>query len=106
MKSKPENMPTNYVVYKDKHPLWRCPVFRRKTPTERAKLVADNKLSSFVFEPTIRSYCAPSLANALKKGVNAHTTHFFTVPNDIFRENLKRRTEKIPKLRPVLERQR
>ena len=32
------------VVCKDKHPLWRCQVFRKKTPTERAKVVAENKL--------------------------------------------------------------
>ena len=34
----------NCVVCKDKHPLWRCQVFRKKTPTERAKVVAENKL--------------------------------------------------------------
>ena len=34
----------NCVVCNDKHPLWRCPVFRKKTPTERAKIVAENKL--------------------------------------------------------------
>ena len=32
------------VVCKDKHPLWRCQVFRKKTPTERAKVVAESKL--------------------------------------------------------------
>ena len=44
VKSKPRNMPPNCVACKEKHPLWRCPVFRNKTPTERAKLVADHKL--------------------------------------------------------------
>ena len=34
VKSKPENMPKNCVACKEKHPLWRCPVFRKKTPTE------------------------------------------------------------------------
>ena len=34
----------NCVACKEKHPLWRCPAFRKKTPTERAKLVADSKL--------------------------------------------------------------
>ena len=34
----------NCVVCNDKHPLWRSPVFRKKTPTERAKIVAENKL--------------------------------------------------------------
>ena len=35
---------SNCIVCKEKHPLWRCSVFRGKTPTQRAKLVADNKL--------------------------------------------------------------
>ena len=34
----------NCIVCKDKHPLWRCQVFRKKTPSERAKVVAVNKL--------------------------------------------------------------
>ena len=29
---------------KDNHPLWRCRVFLDKTPTDRAKIVAGNKL--------------------------------------------------------------
>ena len=33
----------NFVVCKDKHPLWRCKKFRKKAPTERAKVVAENK---------------------------------------------------------------
>ena len=32
------------VACKDSHPLWRCTVFRRKTPTERTKLAAESKL--------------------------------------------------------------
>ena len=36
--------PNTCVACKDKHPLCRCPAFRIKTPTERAKIVADNKL--------------------------------------------------------------
>ena len=32
------------IVCKDSHPLWRCSVFRQKTPTERAKLAAESKL--------------------------------------------------------------
>ena len=32
------------VACKDSHPLWRCPTFLAKTPTERTKLAADNKL--------------------------------------------------------------
>ena len=32
------------VVCKGNHRLWECRVFKEKTPTQRAKLVADNKL--------------------------------------------------------------
>ena len=32
------------VACKDSHPLWRCRVFRQKTPTERTKLAAESKL--------------------------------------------------------------
>ncbi len=32
------------VVCKGKHPLWKCSVFREKTPTQRAKCVAENQL--------------------------------------------------------------
>ena len=42
-KGKVEKM-SNCAACKDKHPLWRCQVFRKKTTTERAKLVADNRL--------------------------------------------------------------
>ena len=36
--------PNTCAACKEKHPLWRCPAFRGKTPTERARIVADNKL--------------------------------------------------------------
>ena len=32
------------IVCKDSHWLWECPVFKEKTPTQRAKVVADAKL--------------------------------------------------------------
>ena len=32
------------IVCKGNHPLWECRVFKEKTPTQRAKLVAENKL--------------------------------------------------------------
>ena len=40
-------LPTKAVSYidcKELQPLWRCPVFRQKTPTQIPKIVADNKL--------------------------------------------------------------
>ena len=36
--------PKTCAACKEKHPLCRCPAFRGKTPTERARIVADNKL--------------------------------------------------------------
>ena len=50
LKGKLEQLP-NCVACKDKHPLCRCPVFRKKTPTERAKIVADNKFCFSCFQP-------------------------------------------------------
>ena len=32
------------VVCKESHPLWRCTVFRQKTPIEKTKLAAESKL--------------------------------------------------------------
>ena len=49
-KGKLEQLP-NCVACKDKHPLWRCPVFGKKTPTEKARIVADNKLCFSCFQP-------------------------------------------------------
>ena len=40
-------LPTQSVrctACKETHTLWSCPVFRGKTPTQRAKIVADNKV--------------------------------------------------------------
>ena len=49
-KSKVEQL-SNCAACKDKHPLWRCPIFRKKTLIERAKLVAENKLCFSCFKP-------------------------------------------------------
>ena len=38
------------VVCKDKHPLWRCQFFRKKTPTDRAKVAAEDKLCFSCFD--------------------------------------------------------
>ena len=39
-----DNRPTSCIACTERHPFWRCPVSQGKTPTQRAKLVADNKL--------------------------------------------------------------
>ena len=38
------------IACKENHPLWRCRVFLSKTPTERAKVVAENKLCFSCFK--------------------------------------------------------
>ena len=38
------NSYSHFIVCKGNHRLWECRVFKEKTPTQRAKLVADNKL--------------------------------------------------------------
>ena len=42
--TKPNRVQPNCIVCKDNHPLWRCRVYLDKTPTGRAKIVAENKL--------------------------------------------------------------
>ena len=32
------------VVCKSQHPIWRCQIFKKKTPTQRAKIVAEDQL--------------------------------------------------------------
>ena len=41
---KPNRVQPNCIVCKDNHPLWRCGVFLNKTPIDRAKTAAENKL--------------------------------------------------------------
>ena len=42
--TKPNRVQPNCIVCKDNHPLWHCRVFLDKTPTDRGKIVAENKL--------------------------------------------------------------
>ena len=44
MASSSTNTYSRCIVCKSNHRLWKCRVFKEKTPTQRAKLVADNKL--------------------------------------------------------------
>ena len=41
---KADNPPTSCIACRGKRPLWRCSVFREKTPTQRTKIVEHNKL--------------------------------------------------------------
>ena len=44
MPSSSTNIYSRCIVCKGNHRLWECRVFKKKTPTQRAKLVVDNKL--------------------------------------------------------------
>ena len=58
----------------------------QKTPTERAKLVADNRLSSLGFGLIIRSGSAPA-SQSTNEVCGSLTTHFVTVPNEVPRNS-------------------
>ena len=83
-KAKTKNMPTKCVACEDKHPLWRCSVFRKKTPTERAKLVADNKLcfSSFRVKHSFRQCQQPR--KCTKEGCESSNNSFLHGAERIF----------------------
>ena len=82
-KPKSDRLP-NCVACKEKHPLWRCPVFRKKTPTESAKLVTDNKLcfSCFNANHSFRQCPQPRKCEAL-------TRRFYMGPTGSFRIRTK-----------------
>ena len=61
------------VVFKDSHPLWRCPVFRQKTPTERTKLAAEGKLCFSCFNEGHAFRQCPQPRQCTKEGCS--TTH-------------------------------
>ena len=42
--TQPNRVQLNCIMYKGNHPLWRCRVFLDETPTDRVKIVAENKL--------------------------------------------------------------
>ena len=47
-KPKSDKPPINCVACKEKHPLWRCSVFRKKTPTERESKTSCRKQTLFL----------------------------------------------------------
>ena len=63
------------VVRKDKHRLWRCQVFSKKTPTEQAKVVVENKLCFPCFKRQ-HSFCnCPQPRKCTKDGCGStHNT--------------------------------
>ena len=64
------------IVCKSNHRPWECRVFKEKTPNQRAKLVADNKLCfSCLWDKHIFRQCF-SQKSAEKKGVIVRVTHY------------------------------
>ena len=83
-KLKPDSLP-NCVACKEKHPLWRCPVFRKKYPTERAKLVADNKLCFSCFNANHSFRQCPQPRKCTKEGCESTHNTFLHGADRIFR---------------------
>ena len=83
-----QKIQVNCVACKDKHPMWRCQVFRKKTPTERAKAVAENKLCFSCFNGQHSFRNCPSHANATKMAVEVRTTLCYMVQRGFSRKNL------------------
>ena len=72
---KSDHPATNCVACKEKHPLWRCQVFKKKTPTERARLVADNKLCFSCFNVNHSFRQCPQPRKCTKEGCgSSHNT--------------------------------
>ena len=82
--SKPKPDKPNCVACKEKHPLWRCPVFRKKTPTERAKLVADNKLCFSCFNTNHSFRQCPQPRKCTKEGCESTHNTFLHGADRIF----------------------
>ena len=87
-KSSTQKSQVSCVVGKDKHPLWQCQVFQKKTPTERAKVVAENKLCFSCFNGQNSFRNCPNPGNAPKKSVEVRTTLFYMVQRGFSLEKL------------------
>ena len=59
------------VACKENHPLWRCPVFRRKTPKERTKLAAESKLCFSCLNEGHAFRQCPQLRKCTKEGCSS-----------------------------------
>ena len=75
-KPKCDRLP-NCVACKEKHPLWSCPVFRKKLPQREQSLLRTTSFVSLVSMPIILSDNARNPANVLKRAVKALTTRFY-----------------------------
>ena len=72
------------VACKEKHPLWRCLAFRGKTPTEGAKIVADNKLCFSCFNQNHTFRQCPQSRKCTKDGCGSSHNTFLHGADRIF----------------------
>ena len=82
-KPKSDKLPINCAASKDS-PVWICPVFRKKTPTERAKLVADNKLCFSCFNTNHSLRQCPQPRKCSKGGCESTHNTFLHGADRIF----------------------
>ena len=63
------------IACKDSHPLWRCSVFRQKTPTERTKLAGESKLCFSCLNDGLSFRQCPQPRKCTKEGCSSsHNT--------------------------------
>ena len=94
-KAKSDKPPNTCVACKEKHPLWRCPAFRAKTPTERAKLVADNKLYFSCFNDNHTFRQCPQPRKSTKDGCgSSHNTYLHGADRIFAKKNTNLNKEK------------
>ena len=75
MPSSSTNTYSRCIVYKGNHRLWECRVFKEKTPTQRAKLVAENKLCFSCLRDKHTFRQCPQLRKGRAEGCNSsHNT--------------------------------
>ena len=73
---------------KEKHPLWRCPAFRGKTQTERARIVADNKLCFSCFNKNHTFRQCPQPRKCTKDGCGSSHNTFLHGADRIFSQKV------------------
>ena len=76
MPSSSTNTYSRCVVCRSNHRLWECRLFKEKTPTQRAKLVADNKLCFSCLRDKHTFRQCPQPRRAEQRGVIVRITHY------------------------------
>ena len=104
--AKSDNAPANCVAYKKKHLLWRCPLLRKKTHTERVKVVADNQLCFFCFNDDTPSDSVQNRRKVPKRDAEVPITHSFMESPDYFPTKTKLLTNENQRHQQALKEQR